>query len=196
MYSCRAASRSRMGPTVSTSGRRAADQVRHGFTLIELLVVIGIVGITTALILSGVSRARAVARSAGCMANLRQIHQAFYQYALDNDKRYPDPQAVGNSWEALLQKYMNGPAAFACPADAEIFPEVGSSYDWRDTPNPTTTLAGRSVSAAGRSDAVLAFDTLPGWHEKHFMNAIRIDGSGEQMREEDCLGDLRIPLAP
>jgi len=89
-----------------------------------------------------------------------------------------------------------GPAAFACPADSEIFPEVGSSYDWRDTPNPITTLAGRSVSAVSRSTAVLAFDTLPGWHEKHFMNAIRVDGSAEEMREEDCLGDLRVPVAP
>jgi len=185
-----------MARILPNTDSRPRNHVGRGFTLIELLVVIGIVGVTTALILSGVTRARAVARSAGCMANLRQIHQAFYQYALDNDKRYPDPQAVGNSWEALLQQYMSGPAAFACPADSEIFPEVGSSYDWRDMPNPITTLAGRPVSAVTRSTAVLAFDTLPGWHEKHVMNAIRIDGSAEELREEDCLGDLRVPVAP
>ena len=163
--------------------------------MLELLVVLGIITLASALILSGVTRARAIARSAGCMANLRQIHQAFTQYASDNDKRYPDPLSVGKSWEALLQTYC-GPssATFACPADAEIFPEVGSSYDWRDTPNPLTTLAGRPMQAASRSWAVLAFDTLPGWHEKHFMNAICVDGSAREMREEDCLSDLRVPI--
>lgn len=170
---------------------------RSGFTLLELLVVLGIITIASALILSGVTRARAAARSAGCMANLRQIHAAFAQYAVDNDKRYPDPQAVGKSWEAMLQSYCGGAsAAFACPADGEIFPEVGSSYDWRDTPNPITTLAGKPISSATRSSAVLAFDTLPGWHQKHFMNAIMVDGSAQEMREEDCLADLRVPINP
>ena len=76
-----------------------------------------------------------------------------------------------------------------CPADEEVYPAVGSSYDWRDTGNPDTTLAGQPITKA-RSDAIFAFETLPGWHSKNKINAVRVDGSALSMDEEDCLSDL------
>jgi hypothetical protein len=78
-----------------------------------------------------------------------------------------------------------------CPADEEIFPAVGSSYDWRDTGNPDTTLAGRTLVKA-RSDAVLSFETLPGWHNLRQMCAVRADGSAMVMESRECLKDLQL----
>ena len=78
-----------------------------------------------------------------------------------------------------------------CPGDEEIYPAVGSSYDWRDTGNPDTTLAGRLITKA-RSDAVLAFETLPGWHNLRQMNAVRVDGSALVMESRECLKDLQL----
>jgi prepilin-type processing-associated H-X9-DG protein/prepilin-type N-terminal cleavage/methylation domain-containing protein len=54
-----------------------------GFTLVELLVVIGIIAILIAMLFPSLGKARAAARTTTCMANLRQIGQAFQLYATD-----------------------------------------------------------------------------------------------------------------
>ena len=173
-------------------GSRSA--CRPGITLAELLIVIAIISILGGLVLSTVSHARLSAQSARCLNNLHGISVAFSQYAIDNDNRYPDPLAAGQSWESLLQKYMGRSTVFACPADEEIFPSIGSSYDWRDTPNPATTLAGRRLLDVTRSDAVLAFETLPGWHGKHLMNSVLVNGAVVVMDEDACVRDLHTPV--
>lgn len=165
-----------------------------GFTLVDLLISIGIIGALASLVLAGISRGRMMARSTLCLANLRNISLGLSQYTLDNANRYPDPKSVGQSWESLIMPYLSQPMAFACPSDDEIFPSVGSSYDWRDTANPLTTVAGRPITVAFRGDAVLAFESLPGWHQKHWMNAVLVNGSAQTMRDDACLGDLDLPV--
>lgn len=159
------------------------------FTLVELLVVIAILAILMSLMMAGLARARARATAVACCSNLRQIGVAFQVYTADNGGRLPDPGESGISWETSIRFCTS--QVLRCPADDEVFPAVGSSYDWRDTGNPDTTLAGRALTKA-RSDAVLAFETLPSWHSRRQMNAVRADGSALIMEEKDCLGDLQI----
>lgn len=166
----------------------------HALTFAELVVVIGIIAVVGGLILSAVSRTRLSAQSASCLNNLHSISVAFSQYAVDNDSRYPDPLGAGQSWESLLQKYMSQSLIFACPADNEIFPSVGSSYDWRETPDPASSLAGRRLVDVTRSDSVLAFETLPGWHGRHLINAVLVNGSTVVMSDDACATDLHQPL--
>ena len=47
---------------------------------------------------------------------------------------------------------------FVCPADNELAPIVGSSYDWRDTADASTTLAGRVITDCGRPSLIIAFE--------------------------------------
>ena len=172
----------------------ASSRPQGGFTLLELLVVIAIIALLLGLLLAVVSRARRSAASVKCTSNLRTIGIAFQQFAADNRGLYPDPLRSGSAWETTLAPYLAGGESFRCPADEELFPTLGSSYDWRDTADPAATLAGRSFSE-GRADAVLAFDALPGWHDEGRMNAVLIDGSAGSMDAQECLGDLLKPVS-
>jgi len=55
-----------------------------GFTLIELLMVIAILCVVAALLLAGLSKARAEAQSAGCKNRLKQIGLGLQMYVHDN----------------------------------------------------------------------------------------------------------------
>jgi type II secretory pathway pseudopilin PulG len=174
--------------------RRQRMPGTSAFTLVDLLIAVGIIGVLGSLVLAGLSRGRMMARSTLCLANLRNLSLGLTQYAADNANRYPDPKSVGSSWESLIVPYLNQPMVFACPSDDEVFPSLGSSYDWRDTADPLTTLAGRPITLAVRGNGVLAFESLPGWHHKHQMNAVLVNGSAQTMSDDDCLGDLIVPI--
>ncbi len=59
-----------------------------GFTLVELLIVIAIVALLLSILLPSLSAARAMARSAVCKSNLRQLHIGNQTYTNDHDDYY------------------------------------------------------------------------------------------------------------
>lgn len=176
--------------------RRAGESKRRGgYTYIELLVSLGIITLLAGLLVPLIGRGRASAQSISCLAQLRQIGAGFVQYAADNDKSLPDPFAMQTSWEQLIRRYVGNSAdVFHCPGDNELFPSIGSSYDWRDTGRPETTLAGKQISDSTRPDAVLAFEALPGWHGRGRMNAVTLSGAASSMDEEHCMADIQSPV--
>jgi type II secretory pathway pseudopilin PulG len=159
-----------------------------------LLVVIGIITVLVAIIMPIVGRGRASAQSAACLSQLHQIAAGLLMYADDNDRRLPDPFELQTSWEQILRRYVSNPETFRCPGDSELYPAIGSSYDWRDTGTPETTLAGKAISDTTRNDCVLAFEALPGWHARGRMNAALLDGSAVSMDQEQCMADIQLPI--
>ena len=158
-------------------------------------MVVGITAVVTGIVVAAVVRSRTVARSVSCTSNLRQLQAALMQYAMDHDNRFPDPYELDTTWEQLLApRYLTDMNVLRCDSDPELYPSVGSSYDWRDTGRPETTLAGRSINDMSRAPIVMVFEGLPEWHAAGFMNVARSDGSAAAMTTGDALGDLQQPI--
>ena len=76
--------------------RRALPPGVSGFTLIELLVVIAIIGLLAAVVLFAVGSARAKARDAVRLSNLRAVQNALELYASDHNNQYPSTGGSAN----------------------------------------------------------------------------------------------------
>ena len=180
--------------TLCADSPAARARLRKGFSIVELLVAIGIVAVLSGIILTVVNKSQSAAQSAKCLAHLRSVGAALLQNAHDHADVFPDPVALNQSWEQTLRPYIPESQAFQCPSDTEIYPAVGSSFDWRDTGVANTTLAGRTVHDTNRHTAVLAFECLPGWHGAGRINAALIDGSAQNMDQGTCLSDVQTPI--
>ena len=97
------------------SGRGSA------FTLVELLVVIGVIALLIGVLLPVLSKARAQAQRAQCLANLRSMELAQMLYAEDLGNELVDAgdgsYAPQGSWIDMLQPYSATPLLRRCPSD-------------------------------------------------------------------------------
>ncbi|MBS1723061.1 MAG: prepilin-type N-terminal cleavage/methylation domain-containing protein [Armatimonadetes bacterium] len=112
--------------------------VRRAFTLIELLVVIAIIAILAALLFPVFARAKASAKQATCVSNLRQIGAAIGIYMTDNDDVFPNAVDAVDKYRPeiwdhepefkaqipympllheALQPYIKSKDIFHCPSD-------------------------------------------------------------------------------
>lgn len=73
----------------SIGARRLWGEPGLGFTLVELLVVIAIIALLMGVLVPALGRARRIARTIGCQANLRQWSTVFALYTQDGGGRLP-----------------------------------------------------------------------------------------------------------
>ena len=171
--------------------RRGAGRA---FSLLEVVVVIVILGVALAIFLPSLVQSRRSVQTGVCLSQLRSLGVGLRQYALANGGLLPDPAVTGVSWARSIQRHVTDQSAFVCPSDNEVAPVAGCSYDWRDTGDPATTMAGRSLDKVNRTNAVLVFDSLPDWHAPKKINIARLDGSSHTVDAAECFKDLLLPV--
>ncbi len=111
------------------------------FTLIELLVVIAIIATMAALLLPVLWAARASARRAACISNLRQVGMGCAMYAQDYGEFPPRLSSCNES-------YIRNGGVFVCPSDSA-----------RGHHAPTPRLEGDGYLASG-----VSYDYVPMWN--------------------------------
>lgn len=113
----------------------------NGFTLIELLVVIAVLATLAAILFPVFAAARARARQAMCLSNLKQLGSAVLMYAQDWDETFPfvggqshrvNPSIdwgkntwVYNDVYVVLQPYVKNFKVFYCPDRNRFVPASG-----------------------------------------------------------------------
>lgn len=100
---------------------RSRSNNSSGFTIVELLVVISIIALLIALLLPALARARAVANTVVCSANMHEMGIAMAEYENTYLGFMPSNDINGFCvWIPQLMSMMNGPGSagsFYCPAE-------------------------------------------------------------------------------
>jgi prepilin-type N-terminal cleavage/methylation domain-containing protein/prepilin-type processing-associated H-X9-DG protein len=120
-----------------THSKKRLAAPNTGFTLIELLVVIAIIAILAAILFPVFAQARAKARQAACLSNLKQISTGLMMYTQDYDETLPgnelntdpgidrplgfmEPPVPGiraslRNWGRDVQPYLKNTQVYICP---------------------------------------------------------------------------------
>jgi len=167
------------------------------FTLVELLVVIAIIALLAALLLPALSQAKAKARAAQCVSNLRQWGLAFRQYADDNTEFLPrrgqgvQPLAQidrPEDWFNALPSYFTSPpyqqlfvasgkfqarasSVFVCPAAVDPGSNHFLPYGMNMNLSPWNLPLATKITEVARPLHVVAMADAPGPYASTFPSA-------------------------
>jgi len=135
---------------------------KRAFTLIELLVVIAIIAILAAILFPVFAQAKAAAKKAACLSNIRQVGMAALMYANDSDDVGPCA-GIGGGAAGLV-----GGWTFYSrfPADddqtpAAYDPKQGSLYPYVKNTSIFVCPVDRHASISGNSYAINQCVTTP-----------------------------------
>jgi prepilin-type N-terminal cleavage/methylation domain-containing protein/prepilin-type processing-associated H-X9-DG protein len=99
----------------------------RGFTLVDLLVVIAIIAVLIAILLPALGRAKKVAKTARCLANVRALTSTLNLYMADRQANLPYGGAgTDNFWTLVLREYGNSNKLSACPEASDDTNTAGS----------------------------------------------------------------------
>ena len=155
---------------------------KKAFTLIELLVVIAIIAILAALLMPALEGAREQARTAACLANMRQIALAIGMYANDNKDCIPTQHGLQGVFDVPASAWdMNGP--MKCTRDYPTHPRYLGTDPTVACSWPTATSWPTAGKMCQWCNQVFAYaPTEPVWMCQEFIANWR----GRDVVPEDC----------
>ena len=105
------------------------NKQKQGFTLIELLVVIAIIGLLSTLSILALNTARARARDAKRVADVKQVQTALEMYYNDVGD-YPATATTGSPIYSSSGTYIRAVPAPPTPVDGSACPAVQPDYTY------------------------------------------------------------------
>ncbi len=109
-----------MTPATSTRLPGVRHASRRGFTLIELLVVISIIALLIGILLPSLGSAKASARSAASLSNLKQLGTGLVLYTNSHRGQFPVHSSPSSTsprtrWADYIFPYVDSPDVFLSP---------------------------------------------------------------------------------
>ncbi|MDR1280321.1 MAG: prepilin-type N-terminal cleavage/methylation domain-containing protein [Opitutaceae bacterium] len=139
------------------------------FTLVELLTVIVIIGILAAILIPVTVRVRKSARTAKCVATIRQYSIATQLYINENNGKFPQTAwtSNGNYGHYHLIQYFNAPVKggnritmFSCSEDGWLY---GLNAFISERPASSITNPSRQILATCSGSGWLDTSAIAGW---------------------------------
>jgi len=169
------------------------------FTLVELITVIAIVAILASLTLGGIGSMSETSKSVKCSSNLRQLAQATFQYAQDNDGQVPpsvynaDPNGSGGSiWSGRLDPYLPVPKPGNKSGESPYFcPSARRPGNWANSSPDYTCNARHSGSSTTTTGAFVAHAWTPVYPPQVRLAAIARPGKIIMFADSFQNGDVR-----
>lgn len=142
-----------------------------GFTLIELLVVVAIIGVLATIVLSSLSDARARARDAKRVADIRAIQTALEFYHLDNG-HYPVASGWASSAGSRLGNWstLESELGITLPNDPINVASGNSAIPPFFGDFVYTYFADLSPNACNGQAYVLIYNLESGWNDQGVVN--------------------------
>jgi prepilin-type N-terminal cleavage/methylation domain-containing protein len=119
--------------------------MRRAFTLIELLVVIAIIAILAAILFPVFAQAKAAAKNAANISNMKQIGLAERMYANDWDGTWPAKDVLGGTYirayedpfslPQVVKPYSKGKEIWYSPNSKPSLKPFGVGYAWNISAN-------------------------------------------------------------
>ncbi len=139
--------------------KKGRFEMKRGFTLVELLVVIAIIGTLMGVLVVNLMGSTESARSAQCLANMKQLAQGVQSYARDN-RWYP----LAGSVEKMAIDESSGIGRNVKGKYSELKGWI--SWDshgvYRSTPRAHMSNAGWFTSAYNQDDTIREYNITNG----------------------------------
>ncbi len=123
---------------------------KSGFTLVEIMIVVAILGLLAAIAIPNFVRARTQTQKNACISNLREIHGAAQEWALENKAAANAPITYSQIRDFLKK-------SVTCPAGGTAFSD---SYTLSTVTNkPICQKLGTAVESDTTKAHLLPVDT-------------------------------------